>query len=138
MKEDFLHYLWKFKNFNTLDLTTTAGEIITIIHTGHYLEQAGPDFFNAQIRIGNQKWAGNVEMHLKSSDWYVHHHENDSAYENVILHVVWEHDVDIFRSDNSVIPVLELRYYVRPETLSMYQYLRAYKTWIFCENQLVG
>jgi hypothetical protein len=138
MKEDFLHYLWKFKNFNTLDLTTTAGEIITIIHTGHYLEQAGPDFFNAQIRIGNQKWAGNVEMHLKSSDWYVHHHEKDRTYENVILHVVWEHDVDIFRTDNSVIPVLELRHYVWPKTLSKYQSLRAYKTWIFCENQLVG
>jgi hypothetical protein len=136
MKEDFLHYLWKFKNFNTLDLTTTAGELVTIIHVGHYLEQAGPDFFNAQIVIGNQKWAGNVEIHLKSSDWYVHHHEKDSAYENVILHVVWEHDIEIFRGDNSVIPVLELKNYVASETVVNYKSLRAVKSWLFCENQL--
>ena len=136
MKEDFLHYLWKFKNFNTPALKTTAGEIITIIHVGQYLEQAGPDFFNAQIIIGNQKWAGNVEIHLKSSDWYVHHHEKDSAYENVILHVVWEHNTEIFRSDNSVIPVLELKNYVASETLFNYQSLRSAKSWLFCENQL--
>jgi hypothetical protein len=136
MKEDFLHYLWKFKNFNTLDITTTAGELVTIIHVGHYLEQAGPDFFNAQIVIGNQKWAGNVEIHMKSSDWYVHHHEKDSAYENVILHVVWEHDIEIFRGDNSVIPVLELKNYVASETVSNYKSLQAVKSWLFCENQL--
>lgn len=88
MKEDFLHYLWKFKNFECSSLTTTSRLPITIIQSGQYLEQAGPDFFNAQLIIGNQKWAGNVEIHLKSSDWYVHHHEMDSAYDNVILHVV--------------------------------------------------
>jgi hypothetical protein len=77
---------------------------------GQYLELAGPDFFNAQIRIGNQMWAGNVEIHLKSSDWYVHHHERDAAYENVILHVVWEHDTEIYRKNNTEIPVLELKY----------------------------
>nr|WP_314867362.1 DUF2851 family protein [uncultured Flavobacterium sp.] len=136
MKEDFLHYLWKFKNFNTRALKTTAGEIITIIHVGQYLEQAGPDFFNAQIIIENQKWAGNVEIHLKSSDWYVHHHEKDNAYENVILHVVWEHDIDVFRMDNSVIPVLELKKYVASETVNKYQSLRSAKSWLFCENQL--
>ncbi|MBP6756675.1 MAG: DUF2851 family protein, partial [Bacteroidia bacterium] len=71
MKEDFLHYLWKFKKFDLLNLRTFTGEEITIIHVGQYLELAGPDFFNAQITIGNQKWAGNVEIHIKSSDWYV-------------------------------------------------------------------
>ena len=136
MKEDFLHYLWKFKNFNTLDLKTTTGELITIIHVGHYLEQAGPDFFNAQIIIDNQKWAGSVEIHLKSSDWYVHHHEQDVAYENVILHVVWKHDIDVFRKDNSVIPVLELSNYVASKTVFNYRSLRSTKSWVFCENQL--
>lgn len=136
MKEDFLHYLWKFKNFNTRVLKSTSGELITIIHVGQYLEQAGPDFFNAQLIIGNQKWAGNVEIHLKSSDWYVHSHENDSAYENVILHVVWEHDVEIYRSDNSVIPVLALKKYVLAETIANYNSLRSTKSWIFCEKQL--
>jgi hypothetical protein len=136
MKEDFLHYLWEFKNFNTRALKSTAGELITIIHVGQYLEQAGPDFFNAQIIIGNQKWAGNVEIHLKSSDWYAHHHEKDSAYENVILHVVWEHDVEIYRSDNSVVPVLALKEFVSSETIANYNSLRLTKSWIYCEKQL--
>ena len=136
MKEDFLHYLWKFKKFDTLNLKTFNGEEITIINVGQYLELAGPDFFNAQIVIGNQKWAGNVEIHLKSSDWYVHHHERDDAYENVILHVVWEHDTEIFRSNNSEIPVLELKKYVDTETITNYQSLISPKSWIFCEKQL--
>ena len=136
MKEDFLHYLWKFKKFDTLNLKTFNGEEITIINVGQYLELAGPDFFNAQITIGNQKWAGNVEIHLKSSDWYVHHHERDEAYENVILHVVWEHDAEIFRKNNTEIPVLELRKHVDALTLSNYQSLVSPKSWIFCEKQI--
>lgn len=136
MKEDFLHYLWKFKKFDTLNLKTFNGEEITIITVGQYLELAGPDFFNAQITIGNQKWAGNVEIHLKSSDWYVHHHERDEAYENVILHVVWEHDTEIFRKNNTEIPVLELKKYIDTETIVNYQSLIAPKSWIFCEKQL--
>lgn len=136
MKEDFLHHIWKFKKFNTLNLKTYNQEEIIISHVGQYLELAGPDFFNAQITIGNQKWAGNVEIHVKSSDWYVHNHERDAGYENVILHVVWEHDLEIFRNDNSEIPVLELKNYVAPVTLNNYQKLLAPKSWIFCEKQL--
>lgn len=136
MKEDFLHYLWKFKKFDTLNLKTSNGEEITIVNVGQYLELAGPDFFNAQIIIGNQKWAGNVEIHLKSSDWYVHHHERDEAYENVILHVVWEHDTEIFRSNNTEIPVLELKKYVDSVTIANYQSLMTPKSWIYCEKQL--
>ena len=136
MKEDFLHYLWKFKKFDTLNLKTTNGEEITIINVGHYLELAGPDFFNAQIIIGDQKWAGNVEIHLKSSDWYVHSHERDEAYENVILHVVWEHDLEVYRKNNSEIPVLELKKYVDTKTIANYQSLMSPKSWIFWEKEL--
>lgn len=136
MKEEFLHYLWKFKKFDSLNLKTSNGEEITIVNVGQYLELAGPDFFNAQIVIGDQKWAGNVEIHLKSSDWYVHHHERDAAYENVILHVVWEHDTEIFRQNNSEIPVLELKKYVVKATIANYQSLMTPKSWIFCEKQL--
>ncbi|MFA9188832.1 DUF2851 family protein [Flavobacterium sp. FBOR7N2.3] len=136
MKEDFLHYLWKFKKFDTLNLRTSSDQEITIINVGQYLEQAGPDFFNAQIIIGNQKWAGNVEIHLKSSDWYVHHHEKDTAYENVILHVVWEHDTEVFRKNNTEIPVLELKNYVEKEVLANYKKLMSPKSWVFCEKQL--
>lgn len=136
MKEEFLHYLWKFKKFDPLNLKTSNGEEITIINVGQYLELAGPDFFNAQITIGNQKWAGNVEIHIKSSDWYVHHHERDEVYENVILHVVWEHDTEIFRKNNTEIPVLELKKYVDAATITNYQSLISPKSWIFCEKQL--
>ena len=136
MKEDFLHHLWKFKKFDTLNLKTSNQEEITIVNVGQYLELAGPDFFNAQITIGNQKWAGNVEIHLKSSDWYVHHHERDAGYENVILHVVWENDAAIFRSDNTEIPVLELKNYVDRESVLNYQSLLFPKSWIFCEKQI--
>lgn len=136
MKEDFLHYLWKFKKFDTLNLKTVNHEEITIINTGNYLELAGPDFFNAQIKIGNQKWAGNVEIHLKSSDWYAHNHEKDAAYENVILHVVWEHDTEIFRQNNTEIPVLVLKDYISSEIVLNYNSLTLPKSWIFCEKQI--
>lgn len=136
MKEEFLHYLWKFKKFDTLNLKTFNGEEITIVNVGQYLELAGPDFFNAQIVIGNQKWAGNVEIHLKSSDWYLHNHERDANYENVILHVVWEHDTEIFRQNNTEIPVLVLKNYVDASAITNYQSLMAPKSWIFCEKQL--
>lgn len=136
MREDFIHYLWRFKKFETLDLRTTQNEQITIIKTGDYLQLSGPDFFNAQIKIGDQKWAGNVEIHLKSSDWYLHHHEKDTAYENVILHVVWEHDAEIFRENNTEIPVLVLKDYVSKEIISSYNTLISTKTWISCEKQI--
>lgn len=138
MKEDFIHYLWKFKKFDTLNLKTSADEEITIVNVGQYLQLAGPDFFNAQIIIGSQKWAGNVEIHVKSSDWYVHRHQNDSAYENVILHVVWEHDTAVFRKNNAEIPVLELKKYVDSKVLSNYESLLLPKSWIFCEKQIKG
>ena len=136
MKEDFLHYLWKFKKFDISSLKTSIGEDITIVNVGQYLQLAGPDFFNAQITIGNQKWAGNVEIHIKSSDWYIHHHERDEAYDSVILHVVWEHDTEVFRKNNTEIPVLELKNYVSNETLDKYQSLLTPKSWIYCEKQL--
>jgi hypothetical protein len=136
VKEDFLHYVWQYKKFDFSNLTTTAGELLTIVNGGSYLQQAGPDFFNAQIVIGNQKWAGNIEIHLKSSDWYLHHHETDSNYDNVILHVVWENDAPIFRKDNTEIPTLELKRYVSSAVLSNYNSLNAPKSWINCENEI--
>ena len=138
MKEDFLHYVWQYKKFDFSNLTTIAGESLTIINGGSYLQQAGPDFFSAQINIGNQKWAGNIEIHIKSSDWYLHQHEKDSNYENVILHVVWEHDSPIFRKDNTEIPTLELKNYVAKGILENYNSLSSPKSWINCENQIAS
>jgi hypothetical protein len=136
MKEDFLHYLWKFKKFDISNLTTSNGEKLTIENSGSYLQLAGPDFFNSQITIDNQKWAGNIEIHLKSSDWYSHHHERDSNYDSVILHVVWEHDVEIYRQNNAEIPVLILKELVSKETLANYHSLVSPKSWIYCEKQI--
>jgi hypothetical protein len=136
MKEDFLHHIWQFKKFDFSNLETVQAEKLTILNSGQYLQKAGPDFFNSQIIIGNQKWAGNVEIHLKSSDWYVHHHESDENYDNVILHVVWDHDTEVFRKDNSEIPVLELKKYVSKKTLENYLDLTSAKTWIFCEREI--
>jgi len=136
MKEDFLHYLWQYQKFDFSNLKTTKEEVITVINSGQYHQLAGPDFFNAQITIANQKWAGNVEIHIHSSDWYLHHHENDDNYNNVILHVVWHYDTPIYRKDNSEIPVLELKNYVSENDLHKYQELLTPKSWIFCEKQI--
>ncbi|MHA7941647.1 DUF2851 family protein [Formosa sp. 3Alg 14/1] len=135
MQEDFLHYLWKYKKFDDSALQTVKGEAIQLIQVGRHNFNSGPDFFNAQLNIDHQLWAGNVEIHIKASDWYVHHHEIDPAYDNVILHVVWEHDVDIFRKDNSEIPTLELKDIVSKSALKGYRQLFS-KTqrWINCED----
>ena len=121
---------------DVLNLRTIANQEVQIIDVGQYLEKSGPDFFNSQLIIDNQKWAGNVEIHLKSSDWYVHNHERDKAYDNVILHVVWEHDIEIFRKDNTFIPVVELRNFVDSELVKKYHSLIHPKTWIFCEKDI--
>ncbi|WP_179319355.1 DUF2851 family protein [Winogradskyella helgolandensis] len=134
MQEDFLHYIWKHKAFASSVLQTTKDEPISIANLGQHNHNAGPDFFNAQLSIGSQLWAGNVEIHIKSSDWYVHNHEVDKAYDNVILHVVWEHDTEIFRKDNSEIPTLELKHYVDKNLIHKYQKLMQSKSWINCES----
>ena len=136
MQEDFLHYIWKYKKLDVSSLRTTGREAISIVSVGQHNLNSGPDFFNAQLKIEDQLWAGNVEVHVKSSDWFVHNHEQDKAYDNVILHVVWEYDTDIYRKDNSVIPTLELKNFVSNQALYNYNKLFS-KTakWINCENE---
>ncbi|MBG6128674.1 hypothetical protein IWQ47_000635 [Aquimarina sp. EL_43] len=139
MTEDFLQYLWKYKKFGFVDLRTTRHEELILQQVGtHNIESSGPDFFDARLIIQGQKWAGNVEVHIRSSDWYVHNHENDPAYDNVILHVVWEDDVEVYRKDNSIIPTLQLREYIREELLVRYKKLfdKNAQQWISCDKQL--
>ena len=134
MQEDFLHYVWQHKKMSLKSLKTTAQEPIILKTVGLPNVNSSPDFFNAQLSIGTQLWAGTVEIHVKSSDWYVHHHETDAAYDNVILHVVWEHDMEIYRKDNTPIPTLELKNYVLPHTYTNYNTLLNQKqAWIPCE-----
>lgn len=135
MQEDFLHYIWQQKKFNANHLKTSDGEVISIVSVGQHNTNSGPDFFNAQLEIDNQLWAGNVEIHKKSSDWFLHNHEQDKAYDNVILHVVWEHDTNVYRKDNTAIPTLELKHYISESALENYNHLFSKKNlWINCDH----
>ena len=139
IKEDFLHHLWKYKLFSSSKLQTIQQETIVIVNSGMHNHNTGPDFFNARLKINNQLWAGNVEIHIKSSDWYVHGHENDPNYDSVVLHVVYEHDVEIHRKYNTVIPTLELKKYIDKEVLNNYKQLFASnQKWVNCEKDIVN
>lgn len=100
MTEEFLYYIWKYRLFD-IKCKTAEGQKIEVIKPGESNRDAGPDFINAKIKIGNTLWAGNVEVHLNSSDWYKHSHDNDKAYGNVILHVVYNNDRAVYRSPQS-------------------------------------
>ncbi|QHT65906.1 DUF2851 family protein [Rhodocytophaga rosea] len=134
MQEDFLHFIWQFQYFNRQQLLTTASESLHILNPGLANDHAGPDFSQARIRIGNIEWAGQVEIHIKSSDWEAHQHQHDLAYENVILHVVWHNDKPICRKDGSLIPTLELKERVNVQLLGRYNYLLANKNVIPCAS----
>jgi hypothetical protein len=112
MKEDFLHFLWKHQKFSPSTLVSSQGEPITVIRPGIHNQNDGPDFLQAEIRIGELHWAGSVELHLKSSDWYRHQHQLDKAYDAVVLHVVWEDDLEVCLANGSLLPTLVLSNYV--------------------------
>lgn len=113
--EEFLQFIWKFGLFDRENLYTTTGERVEIISLGMRNIDAGPDFLNAKVRIGDTVWAGNIEVHIKSSDWALHRHNFDKAYNNVVLHVVKKYDTPAKREDGSLIPVVELPYSVELE-----------------------
>ena len=135
MKEDFLHFLWRTKRFEPSHLQTTQGETLQIIDFGTYNTNAGPDFLNAKIRIGNTLWAGNVEMHLRTSEWQNHGHSQDKHYDRaVILHVVWEENTQIERTNGALIPCLTLKNIISSKLVTAYLALQAKENWIPCEK----
>ncbi|MEM1340134.1 MAG: DUF2851 family protein [Bacteroidota bacterium] len=138
MSENFLHFIWKTHKLPTNNIFTTNGEQVLILQPGLHNIKEGPDFFNALLEIDGQQWAGNVEIHLKTSDWYAHGHEQDVNYDNVVLHVVWEEDTPVFRKDGSEIPTVELKHIVSAKLLKGYQSLFTHfgKAFINCENDL--
>jgi len=109
VQETFLHYIWQHQYFNKQDLLTTDGEEIQILHPGHRNIHAGPDFFNARVRIGSIEWVGSVEIHINASSWLQHRHDLDAAYDNVVLHVVWKNDKPVRRNDSSLLSSIELK-----------------------------
>ncbi len=110
MKEEFLSFLWKNRLYKSDNLQTSKGESVEVFQPGFENRDAGPDFSNAKIRIGENVWAGNVEIHVRSSDWNRHKHSEDKSYDSVILQVVAIHDCEIFRSTGHEIPTLVLTY----------------------------
>ncbi len=132
--EDVLHYVWKFRLFNQQDIKTTGDETLEIISAGIHNKHAGPDFENAKIRIGTTLWAGNIEIHLRSSGWIKHNHQHDEAYDNVILHVVHHHDKTILRTNGTEIPVLVLKNLIPLHIIHNYSQLMQGLNWIPCEK----
>lgn len=136
MTEELLHHLWKFRLFQHIPLTTTTGEWIEVVKVGEHNQHAGPDFFNSKIRIGDTLWVGNVEVHLRASDWNKHTHQQNKSYDNIILHVVFEADHVIHRASGEPIPTLELSHRIDPIYLTNYERFKSSKDWIACEKQL--
>ena len=106
--EQLLHYVWKHKLYPLKELTTCDGQPVEIIDPGLHNSNAGPDFFNAKIRVASTMWVGNVEIHDKSSDWYLHGHDKDSRYDNVILHVIGVVDTEVMKSNGQYVPQMQL------------------------------
>lgn len=124
MTEAFLHYIWQHQMLDH-GLTTVDGQPVVVLKPGELNRDAGPDFFNARVRVGEMEWAGNVEVHIHSSDWHAHHHETDAAYNNVVLHVVYEFDGDVRLANGKTLPTLELKKYLHPSLVANYDALMA-------------
>jgi hypothetical protein len=125
MNEDLLHYIWKFGLYDKTDLRTISGDPVEVLKPGEHNADSGPDFFNAQIRIGGATVAGNVEIHINSSDWSKHKHEKDKAYDSVILHVVLNSNAGgpTKNTNGNAVPELELKFRVLPGVLRTYELL---------------
>jgi hypothetical protein len=136
MNEELLYYMWNSRILETNMLYTTENELIEIINQGYRNLNSGPDFLHAMIKIGKIKLAGHIEFHIKSSDWNRHKHQNDAAYNNVILHVVVEDDRKIENKAGSNIPTLEIGKLIPENILSIYYELLRSKSKIPCEKIL--
>ena len=130
MNEQFLQFIWKNVLFEPREGKSTTGEYIIIREVGNENYDAGPDFNNARIMIDGTLWVGNVEIHIRSSDWYRHGHHQDPVYENVILHVVYEHDRNTHTLSGRSVPVFSLN--VPAEIYGQYYVLMNHKGWIPC------
>lgn len=130
MNEHLLHFIWHHRFFSTPPLLTTKGETVEVIDTGLPNHDAGPDFFNAKIKIDGTLWVGNVEIHEKASDWFRHGHDKNPAYDNIILHLILDEDLEVMRKDGSPIPQLMLR--CPPEIEEKYIELKRTDTYPCC------
>lgn len=135
MKEEFLHYLWKYSLYYHDSLTDNENNNIIVINPGEYNRDSGPDFFNARIIIAATEWAGNVEIHIKSSHFDDHGHNKDHAFDNVILHVVAENDKKVFNSRGEELLTVEIKY--DPDLYEKYSGLINNPFIIACQNEIL-
>ncbi|MCB0641456.1 MAG: DUF2851 family protein [Phaeodactylibacter sp.] len=119
--EAFLHFIWRTKRFFPHHLKTTEGQSIQLVSTGQYNRDAGPDFLHARVYIDEALWVGNIEIHVRASEWYAHGHQENPAYDSVILHVVFEEDRPVYLSNGSRLPCLELAHKIPPGSLKAFQ-----------------
>lgn len=117
--EKFLQYVWQYRLWQPEELVSTTGVKIKVLDPGWLNKDAGPDFFNAKVIIGEQEWVGNIEIHVKASDWYRHSHQYDKLYDSVILHVVAEDDESVKRLNGQIVPQVVLKY--SEETINTYK-----------------
>ncbi|MEC3881723.1 DUF2851 family protein [Parapedobacter sp. 10938] len=136
LSEDILHFIWKYRLFTTQDLRTQSGKQIRVLHMGTHNHDAGPDFLAARVVIDGVDWGGNVEIHVRASDWDRHRHHQDEAYNNVILHVVYEDDKDAYREDGTQPETLELKPRISATILPRYRELMSGMWWIPCEKMI--
>ncbi|UII32844.1 DUF2851 family protein [Fulvivirga ulvae] len=136
MQEAFLHFVWQYQYFNKSALSTTDGAKVNIIYPGMHNTDAGPDFKEAIIQIGNIEWRGHVELHIHSADWTYHKHHTDTAYNNVVLHVVWQSNQEAKRADGTILPVIELQGLIDERVIFDYKKLINNPSEIRCEKQL--
>lgn len=133
-KEELLHHIWQYRLFDQSNLQTTNGEAVTILKPGSVNSDAGPDFTSSRIRIGDTEWSGNVEIHVRTSDWLKHRHQEDPNYSNIILHVVYEDDL---KESLGAFSTLVLKPYVSDQVLYRYQQLITKKEGLPCGSQFV-
>lgn len=136
MKEEFLQFIWQFGLFDKSGLTCTDGNSAEIIHQGKSNRDSGPDFINARIRIGDTLWAGNAEIHVNSSDWAKHNHSIDKSYDNIIAHIVYNHDTDVSRPSGEIIPTICLNGRIAKKHIDNYNNLLNSKDWVPCGKQI--
>lgn len=134
VQEDFLHFVWQHQYFNSSHLFTTEGKSLEVFKTGFHNELAGPDFKEARLKIDGLLWTGSIEIHLKSSDWLAHQHSGDPNYENVILHVVYEHNQEVLDEEGRTIPTLALKGLIKPGILSRYKTILNSQSEIYCSD----
>ena len=132
MKEDFLHYVWQHRHYDFLHAKTTRGQPVVVVFPGYHNHDAGPDFLQAVVKIDGVQWVGSVEIHSRSSDWLRHKHQYDDKYKSVILHVVYEHDMEILLSDKEVVPTMELRDKIPKEMYERYEGLVSRQDRLLC------